>query len=117
VIVTAGKQTRSLQKTAAAVIAVSAHQFKVEPNADGICIPREATSAALFDIEQLEVLRGPQGTLYGRSAIGGTIDVSFFKPRFSNEGSLLFEAKRRVANQELHPLQQWIPYFQDARRG
>jgi outer membrane receptor protein involved in Fe transport len=37
--------------------------------------------ATLFDVEQVEVLRGPQGTRYGANALGGLIKVTTREPR------------------------------------
>jgi iron complex outermembrane receptor protein len=135
ITVTAQKVARDLQKTPAAVTAISGDvllqagvydiravqnlmpsvRFQAEnastelyirgvgstldlpniepPNAfnfNGVYIPREGTSVGLFDIASVELLPGPQGTLYGRAALGGAVNVEFNRPtqQLATEGML-----------------------------
>ena len=50
------------------------------------------TTQELFDIESVDVLRGPQGALYGRNAIGGAVLISTRQPTETPEFNLRFTA-------------------------
>ena len=68
-------------------------QGTVDPNVaqhvDGVYMPRTSgLRGAYHDLESLEVLRGPQGTLYGRNSTGGSVNLITAKPTEEFEGRL-----------------------------
>ncbi|WP_374944599.1 TonB-dependent receptor plug domain-containing protein [Sphingomonas sp.] len=63
-------------------------------NYDGVYVGRPtSTTGVFYDLERVEILKGPQGILYGRNATGGAINVLPAQPRigeFSGNGSLTY---------------------------
>lgn len=54
---------------------------------DGVYVGRNSAAVGdIFDVQRVEVLRGPQGTLYGRNATGGSINIITQQPQPYVEG-------------------------------
>jgi iron complex outermembrane receptor protein len=54
---------------------------------DGVYLGRPQMGLAQFlDVERVEILKGPQGTLYGRNATGGAINIISRKPSDETDG-------------------------------
>ena len=53
---------------------------------DEVYLPRGATSMAFSDMARIEVLKGPQGTLYGRNAAAGVVNMIPNQPAPVEEG-------------------------------
>ena len=70
--------------------------------------------SSMFDLERVEVLRGPQGTLYGRNSMGGAINFINKKPEQEFGGEVLVELTdfngRRVNGMVTGPLSDQISF-------
>ena len=78
----------TLRGLGSSVVAVSQANDGLEPGVgfyvDQVYHARPATAAFDFtDIDQIEVLRGPQGTLFGKNSTAGTINITTRLPSFT----------------------------------
>lgn len=74
----------------------------VNLNLDGVNSNNASNAlSSMFDVERVEVLKGPQGTLYGASALGGVVNVITARPKQQFEGT----AKVQVGNYDLRNVQ------------
>lgn len=56
---------------------------------DGVYYARAAVTALDFvDVEQIEVLRGPQGTLFGKNSTAGAFNITSKRPKFKSGGTV-----------------------------
>lgn len=85
-------QTQNVGNTFVTIRGVSQARNSDMPVAvliDGVLLSNPAQfNQELFDIEQIEVLKGPQGALYGRNAIGGAITINTKQPGDELEGKI-----------------------------
>lgn len=82
------KQTASQDNYAVAIRGMSSGEtaLAIDPTVgiyhDGVYIARSTGAAFdIVDLQRIEVLRGPQGTLFGRNTIGGAINIVTQKPK------------------------------------
>ncbi len=60
---------------------------------DGVFLPRAQVSVFdTLEIQQVEVLRGPQGTLFGKNTVGGAVSITTAKPSEELGGSIFVRA-------------------------
>lgn len=78
------------------------NQSAVAYNLDGVYVANTAeVSTQFYDLQRVEVLKGPQGTLYGRNASAGAINLIFNPPRL---GEVSGEITAGIGNYDSYQL-------------
>jgi iron complex outermembrane receptor protein len=62
---------------------------------NGIPVPRAQPFGVLFDLDSVQAISGPQGTLYGGTAAGGAVNIITAQPQNNFSGSALLEGGNR----------------------
>lgn len=88
---TAQPVTAKLYTTFLAIRGVGSALIESDPsvgmNIDGVSLgSSQSYSGTLLDVDRVEVLRGPQGTLYGRNTLGGTVNIVSNRPDATERG-------------------------------
>ena len=98
------KQSSSQDNYAVGIRSVSSGEtaLAIDPTVgiyqDGVYIARSTGAAFdIVDLQRIEVLRGPQGTLFGRNTIGGAINIITAKPKgeFAFKQALTYAARNK----------------------
>lgn len=71
--------------------AVSMDDGSVALNVDGVTMSMRNMSLGTLDIERVEVLKGPQGTLFGGNSLAGAVNVTTRRPTREMEGHVRVE--------------------------
>ena len=93
----AGTRTYNMRGTGAVTINDSAVGFYVDGMPHYIVDLPYGPDTEVFDLESIQVLRGPQGTLYGQGAQGGTILITTGRPDLEQ-----FRARVRAGGSRMH---------------
>jgi outer membrane receptor protein involved in Fe transport len=80
----------SIRGVASAAVAASG-DGAVAYHLDSIPLPTRVFETEFYDVSRVEVLRGPQGTLYGANATAGTVNMIFARPTGEAEASAEIE--------------------------
>ena len=80
----------SIRGVASAAVAASG-DGAVAYHLDSVPLPTSIFETEFYDVERVEVLRGPQGTLYGANATAGTVNLIFARPTNEAGGSVEIE--------------------------
>lgn len=70
----------------------------VAQHVNGLFIAETGIESPYYDLGSIEVLRGPSGTVFGRNATAGAIDVHWRKPEDSLSGSIDYQVRETEQN-------------------